>query len=157
MLRDIGKQLNGAPATSRDGFEALLKPLSGTIVPASELEYLHQLGDAIFKNESPDAIKKAIDDLLARIENKVGPFVETAVRIAQNSVQFAREQFKDISPARLRFLVASDVIGVLTSGQYIASLGHPALMVLVAGVAAVASSTVAAYLHSEEAGADKNK
>jgi hypothetical protein len=157
-LQAIGNALKGTVLISREGFRLLVALLvAEKIITEDQAKFLLALGDIIYDVPSLPELKKRIDDLLAAAKEKVGPVVETAIRIARNSVDFVEAQVKNVGAGRLAFIVASDVTGVLMAAQVIAKLQHPALMALGAGCAALAASGAAVYQSKESLTAPKSK
>jgi hypothetical protein len=157
-LQAIGNALKKTVLISREGFRLLVALLvAEKIITEDQAKILLALGDLIYDVPSLPELKKKIDALLAAAKEKAGPVVETAIRIARNSVDFVEAQLENVGAGRLAFIVASDVTGVLMAAQVIANLKHPALMALGAGCAAVAASGAAFYQSKESLTAPKAK
>ncbi len=113
--------LQGAPAASESGLYALVDELlKHKLISKDDAASLKEMIKGIHKGEGVDDIETAINKAL---ERKAGELTTAIVRIAKNSLDWAKERLKDINPRKLRYVIAHDTSGALEGAAAGATLG----------------------------------
>jgi hypothetical protein len=152
VVDDIAKAAEGTRLVTAEGHDRLLKLLeSAKAVKGDGSAMLARLRDAIYKATSPEAMQSEIRKL-AEAAAKADPLTAVIVLIAQDSIEYAMQQAKELKLTRLDaaraiFIVGSDVTGAITGAILGTKLGIPAI-IAVAALAGAATGSSYAYMQT---------
>jgi hypothetical protein len=140
----------GQPAATEAGLHGLVEQLlERQLISREDAAVLHDLIKELHAaKESVDEIVQAIN---RAIERKADELTSTIVRIARGSLNWAREKIRNISPRKLRYVIAHDMSGALQGaaagaavGALVAAVGAPAGAIVGAIIGSSATSLIAA-------------
>ena len=143
VVDDIAKASQGTRLITAEGYDRLLNLLeSAKAVKADGLTTLTKLRDAIYQATSPEAMQTEIRKVVDA-SAKAEPLILIIALIAQSSIEYARQQLKELDVPRLIFIVGSDVTGAITGAIAGSKLGHPAIIAIAALAGAATGSSYA--------------
>ena len=145
-LQQIRKILGGKPPLSEDGLSKLVDFLAGlNVLSKEDITALKKLIKDIVNAGNLEILINKVTDAYKALNDKVGEVAEAIIRIAYESVLYAKGVVSGIDLKSAIYVVSSDVSGALNGAATGGQLGGKPGAIVGAVIGAVSTSASAVF------------
>ena len=146
QLEQVRKALDGKTSVSGDGLSKLVDRLVAMkLISEKDSALLKKLIADIVGATSIDALSDRITTAFKALSDQVGEVAQAIIRIANDSIQYARRVLGGVDFKVLTYVVSADIMGALTGAGTGGQLAGPPGAVVGAVVGAVSGSALVVF------------